>query len=658
MSSKFALIIGNSTYGDSRLSQLQAPKTDVASLSRVLSDLTIGNFENIVQLVDEPLSVVQKEIARFFRHKKRSDLLLLYFSGHGVLDTRGRLYLAVTDTEHDLLSGTALPAHFIRDEMMDCLAKSQVVMLDCCHSSAFDRGTKVALGSSVGTKAIFESSGHVVLTATDALQVALDSDSPRGIPVPSVFTRYLIEGLETGHADLNGDGLVTLDELYEFTYNKVIADETTSQTPIKIGKQQGQLVLALNPFIKKQQKSPLNQQEQRSFEILQKAYEDWITFDRQDHRLMDAGTVDLVLQYVSEPVLPIHLLEYLVCSIANLRRVPENGANKLKNWFTQVGDTKTEDLIQRLLLNPNSRIREWIAVIIQMLNLRDAIAPLVSTIENDSEAIVRTESIKALYELGAKLPGDVVNSLIESQNDWIVKTLALQSTVIKACLLIGDGSEYADELGNLAKKAGLYVITTPDVFATSEILRHGGYNFVKSFKLIILVRGEHYSSLSGDEFYLILSDYVARGGHLFATSWVSWETYHSKDRTYFGKILPFLHVNYLPPYMHDFVEDVPIDCKPTENDLAHTLFPKPMSYRSSFETLEKTEDSTVLLETDIGIPIFGFRQVEKGKSFYLNTCQHSCTSYMPSPLNSCPELRDGLEKFFKWFTENREYDLL
>src|SRR4029453_9602617 len=61
---------------------------------------------------------------------------------------------------------------------------------------------------------------------------------------PSVFTSALVEGLETGEADRDQDGLVALDGLYDYVYDKVRA-ATPNQTPGKwtFGVQ-GELVIA------------------------------------------------------------------------------------------------------------------------------------------------------------------------------------------------------------------------------------------------------------------------------------------------------------------------------------------------------------------------------------------------------------------------------
>ena len=62
----------------------------------------------------------------------------------------------------------------------------------------------------------------------------------------SLFTHYMIEGLRTGAADRDEDGLITIDELYDYVYEHVLND-TPKQTPGKWAfGQQGDIVIAHN----------------------------------------------------------------------------------------------------------------------------------------------------------------------------------------------------------------------------------------------------------------------------------------------------------------------------------------------------------------------------------------------------------------------------
>ena len=178
MSRKVALIIGNSEFEDENLARLVTPNADVDALAEVLRDPEIGAFDQVAALVNQPASMIRRAISAFFVGQRRDDLLLLYFSGHGIRDDRGQLFLAVKDTEHKLLRGTAIAASYITEEMDNSRSRRQVLILDCCHSGAFSRGIKAATGASVGTAAAFEGtgSGRVVLTATDSTQYAWEGD--------------------------------------------------------------------------------------------------------------------------------------------------------------------------------------------------------------------------------------------------------------------------------------------------------------------------------------------------------------------------------------------------------------------------------------------------------------------------------------------------
>lgn len=245
---RFALVVGNSSYSDSRLAKLRTPEADVRGLSSVLSDPTIGKFDDVIVLVDSSETVVRRQIARFFANRLSSDLLLLYFSGHGILDENGHLYLAAFDTETDNLSATAIAASFISERIDNSFAKQQVLILDCCHSGAFARGAKGRSGASVGTANEFKGSGfgRYVLTASDSTQYAWEGESVSGAPGNSVFTRHIVEGLRSGEADTDGDGKITLDELYGYVYEKVLTSDF-HQTPCKwTYGQRGDVILALS----------------------------------------------------------------------------------------------------------------------------------------------------------------------------------------------------------------------------------------------------------------------------------------------------------------------------------------------------------------------------------------------------------------------------
>ena len=248
MISKFALIIANTEYTDPGLAQLTAPGKDAKEFGRVLDSPELGAFDDVIILLNENESKVSETIDYFFSLKKPDDLLLLYFSGHGVRDENGSLYLAVRNTNRARLRSTAIKSDFIREAMDESRSRRQILILDCCNSGAFAQGTKGETGGSVGTAKAFEGTGYgrVVLTASDSTQFAWEGDKVIGEETSnSLFTHFLVKGLE-GEADRNGDGKITVDELYDYAYERIVS-RTPKQTPGKWSyKQQGDIVLREN----------------------------------------------------------------------------------------------------------------------------------------------------------------------------------------------------------------------------------------------------------------------------------------------------------------------------------------------------------------------------------------------------------------------------
>jgi formylglycine-generating enzyme required for sulfatase activity/uncharacterized protein YcfJ len=244
---RVALIIASYQYDDAKLRRLVAPAQDAEGLTRALSNPVIGNFE-VQTLLNEPSYKVNEAIESFFADRKRDDLLLMYFSGHGIKDEEGKLFLATGNTRRKKLRSTSIPTTFVNEVMRHSRSRRQVLILDCCYSGAFARGMIVRAIQDVGTGEYFgEGRGRVVLTASDAIQYSFEGDEVNGEGVRSVFTHTLVRGLETGKADLDGDGYITFEELYDYVYDRV-TDEMPQQEPRKwTFDVKGEIIIARNP---------------------------------------------------------------------------------------------------------------------------------------------------------------------------------------------------------------------------------------------------------------------------------------------------------------------------------------------------------------------------------------------------------------------------
>lgn len=249
--SRHALIIANDRYADQGLKKLRAPAQDAAALERVLHDPQIGDFD--VEVVhNASADLMRRRIEGFFHDRKRADTLLLHFSCHGLKSESGELYFAASDTEPPLLAATAVASQFVRGCMSGTRAGRSVLFLDCCYGGAFSRGSSSVRAS--GDVNVLESfakdepvsgRGWAVITASDSMEYAFEGNqlAENAAPRPSVFTHAVVEGLETGEADLDADGKVSLDDLYEYVYQHV-REQNPHQTPKKAAELQGELHLA------------------------------------------------------------------------------------------------------------------------------------------------------------------------------------------------------------------------------------------------------------------------------------------------------------------------------------------------------------------------------------------------------------------------------
>jgi hypothetical protein len=226
-----ALVVAADSYGDARLRALRAPARDAEELARVLGDPEVGGFDVSVSL-NEPDHVVRRRISEFFHDRGREDVLLLHISCHGLKDEDGTLYFASANTDVHLLDATAVPSEFVNRQMTRSRSRRIVLLLDCCFGGAFARGFVHRAGDTVGIREEFEGQGRVVLTASRAMEYAFEGDQLEGDAQPSIFTSAIVRGLETGEADRDGDNRISVDELYDYVYDRV-REATPNQTPSK-----------------------------------------------------------------------------------------------------------------------------------------------------------------------------------------------------------------------------------------------------------------------------------------------------------------------------------------------------------------------------------------------------------------------------------------
>lgn len=225
----YALVIGIGNYPErSGFDRLTYPRKDAGGVAVFLRD---QGFE-VMELYDEDasrraiLATLEDVIAA---RLEQNDRVLIFYSGHG--QTRligGKEYGYIIPYDADDRSSSWIGMDALRnisDKMSR--ARHQLFIMDACYGGQIGVkaiGPGVALTHPDYVRAISERPARQFLTAGGADQQVLDG-GPDGY---SYFTGFLLEALELGHADLNGDSYITASELGAYITPRA---STWNQTP-------------------------------------------------------------------------------------------------------------------------------------------------------------------------------------------------------------------------------------------------------------------------------------------------------------------------------------------------------------------------------------------------------------------------------------------
>ncbi len=258
---RWAVVVGVGNYDSPDVPRLRYTVPDAEAMYDVLTGPGGFKKEHVLLLTDKTEKKptyrnLKWALGTFLaRSAKKDDTVLIYFAGHGApeVDQRGverdgfSKYLVPTDAEPDDLYSTALPMDELQTIFGRLEAERVIVFLDSCYSGAAGGRTFASKKTRAGhvdelfLERLASSKGRAILTASRAAEVSIElAELGHGI-----FTYYLVQGLK-GAADLNRDGIVTLQELYEYVEQQVARKSRAvggNQHPVMKGELEGVLPL-------------------------------------------------------------------------------------------------------------------------------------------------------------------------------------------------------------------------------------------------------------------------------------------------------------------------------------------------------------------------------------------------------------------------------
>ncbi|WP_324197858.1 caspase family protein [Nocardia abscessus] len=130
-----AALIGVSRYVDPEFPDIPAAVNNVVDLYRLLTASTGSALaERQCSVLTDPEHSAQVGQVVATAAREADDVLLVYFAGHGVVDRRGRLFLALSGTSRDHPEWSSVPFATLRDELIASPARARILILDCCFS--------------------------------------------------------------------------------------------------------------------------------------------------------------------------------------------------------------------------------------------------------------------------------------------------------------------------------------------------------------------------------------------------------------------------------------------------------------------------------------------------------------------------------------------
>lgn len=232
-----ALLIANWQYprDPDQLPTLSGPQYDLPVMQAALTHPQTGLHrpDEVTVLTNRTRAEILSTLDDFFADGRRSDQLLIYFSGHGRLNLEDELYLCVQDTLTDRLVSSAVSAADISQMIAACRARAKIVVLDCCYSGSFKSGAVLPRR--------LAGEGRFVLTSSRRAQLSSDADAASE---PSPFTHHLAQALTGAAPDSDRDGLISIDDVYHYVRDRL--REVAGSTPQRSFDQAvGELTMAL-----------------------------------------------------------------------------------------------------------------------------------------------------------------------------------------------------------------------------------------------------------------------------------------------------------------------------------------------------------------------------------------------------------------------------
>jgi uncharacterized caspase-like protein len=250
----WAVVIGIDEYKN--FPSLKYSKNDAREFHRYLTEVNQVPRDHVWLLLDEEATLNKMRSVlgtQLRRNAGKGDMVIVYLAGHGATewDTASpdgdglEKYILPHEADPKDLYASAMPMGEVARIFSRISAERLVFISDTCYSGASGGRTVPVLGMRANVSGAFwdrlsQGTGRVIITASDANEVSVEKDDLKH----GVFTYYLLEALQ-GKGDLDGNGVITVDEVYRYVSIRVPQATGQEQHPVKKGEVRGEIILGV-----------------------------------------------------------------------------------------------------------------------------------------------------------------------------------------------------------------------------------------------------------------------------------------------------------------------------------------------------------------------------------------------------------------------------
>ncbi len=255
----FVTCVGVSKYARQDFNLEYAAK-DADDISSLMKNGTGFSAVETFVLTDEAFSPASlKEIREFFSKAGRDDTVVLFYAGHGLLDSDLNYFLSHYSIDFENPASNGIAYEDFENLLEGVKAVKRLCLIDACHSGEIDKedylaenvmtlepgtlkfrsagsGIRKTKGHGVAqTRVLFNELfvdirwgiGATVVSSAGGMEAAMEGKNWQN----GLFTWCLKKGISDGSADTDGDNRISASELGEYLCKEVSSVSGGIQTP-------------------------------------------------------------------------------------------------------------------------------------------------------------------------------------------------------------------------------------------------------------------------------------------------------------------------------------------------------------------------------------------------------------------------------------------